>query len=359
MNNDYRIKKRIGAFEAALLGNVLYILGVLIFKVLLDWIGTPGQYNVILGAVEFGTMSAFWIVFNWLMYRNVADGKKGGFGRYIFYTCLPIFIFTIGSLVIMVLFPGQGFSSTWNQFSFVIAPTLFWYLPFGLVYHFVGSLVPMAAYFAICLVWVILLQGIGIALGSKRRAKMHEREEKRIAYMEQQAKVTAEKVAASYSRHERRKAREAAAAEAKAMKQKAASRKSRRPDPKDPFGDDEDQTQIIYTEAFTAITDEMLEEADRKKREALEVKMEEAAIPAKNVNQMKKHVEENLADEIDTEAVNRAIRETQAALNLQSDVKQSRQAEEMERRRSETKDIAAELESIRRRFSQEEDRSKK
>ncbi|MDO4287642.1 MAG: hypothetical protein Q4C55_00500 [Eubacterium sp.] len=354
MNNNYRIKKRIGAFESALLGNVLYILGALIFKVALDIIGTAGGYNLIFGAVEFGVMSLFWVIFNWLMFRNVADGKKGGYGRYIFYACLPIILFTAGSLVVMYAFPGQGFSATWNQFSFVVAPTLFWYLPFGLIYHFIGSYLPVAAFFGISLVWVILLQSVGIALGAKRRAKMHEREEKRIAYMERQAKITAEKVAASYSRNERRKAAKAQAESKRAAEE---GRRSRRPNPKDPFGDDGDNTQIIYTEAFTAITDEMLEEADRKKREALEEKMEWAKAPSPKVRRVKNQVEKNLADEIDTEAVNRAIRETQAGLNTQSGNKEA-QAPDMDRRRSETQDIAAELASIRRRFAQEDRNSK-
>lgn len=350
MNNNYRIKKRMGAFESALLGNVLYILGVLIFKVILDLIGTAGGYNMIFGAVEFSVMSLFWVAFNWLMFRNVADGKKGGYARYIFYSCLPIIIFTIGTAVIMYGFPGQGFSATWNQFSFVVAPTLFWYLPFGLIYHFLGGILPMAAYFGIYLLWVIVLQAIGIAAGAGRRAKMHEREEKRIAYMERQAKITAEKVAASYSRNEKRRVARQQAADKRSAE---APRRPRRVNPNDPFDDGEDQTQIIYTEAFTAITDEMLEEADRKKREALEEKMAGAKTPSPGVRNVKNRVSKQLADEIDTDAVNRAIRETQAGLgNTGKDA-------DMKRRRSETQDIAAELESIRRRFAQEDQQSKK
>lgn len=75
--------------------------------------------------------------------------------------------------------PGTNFTSAWNEFTFLVAPTIFWYLPYGLIYHFIGSAIPIVVYFIICLILVIVFQGIGIAMGSGRRKKLRERAERR------------------------------------------------------------------------------------------------------------------------------------------------------------------------------------
>lgn len=62
----------------------------------------------------------------------------------------------------------------------------------------------------------------------------------------------------------------------------------------------------------------MLEEAERRKRENLEDKMADAAGPSGETEEILDHVEKGLIDEIDTEAVNRAIAETQKALRQRS-----------------------------------------
>lgn len=355
--NNYHIKKRMSPIETALLGNLIYIVLVLILKNVLDLIGNDGNYKLWFGAIELVIMAGYWIFLNWFLFRNPASHQDGSYAKYIFFSLLPILVFTIVSTIVIYAAPGTNFTSAWNEFTFLVAPTIFWYLPYGLIYHFIGSAIPIVVYFVICLILVIVFQGIGIAMGSGRRKKLRERAERREKEKEQ---ISVEKVIEPYNK-KRRPAASQQAAPQKPKKKAPAKPQPKKADPKDPFGDDDDQPQIIYTEAFSVITDEMLEEAERRKRENLEDKMAEAATPSGEAEEILDHVEKGLIDEIDTEAVNRAIAETQRGLKA---AKQPRKAPRekdnvLDREKSETQDITAELEHIRKLMSQNDKNKRK
>lgn len=358
--NNYHIKKRMSPIETALLGNLIYIVLVLILKNVLDLIGNDGNYKLWFGAIELVITAGYWIILNWFLFRNPASHQDGSYAKYIFFSLLPILVFTIIATVVIYTAPGTNFTSAWNEFTFLVAPTIFWFLPYGLIYHFIGSALPIVVYFGICLVLVVIFQSIGIAMGSGRRRKLRERAEKREREKEEKEKVSVEKVIEPYNKKRRPAASQQPAAQ-KPKKKAQPKPQPKKADPNDPFGDDDDQPQIIYTEAFSVITDEMLEEAERRKRENLEDKMAEAATPSGEAEEILDHVEKGLIDEIDTEAVNRAIAETQRGLKA---AKQPRKAPRekdnvLDREKSETQDITAELEHIRKLMSQNDKNKRK
>lgn len=197
--NNYHIKKRMSPIETALLGNLIYIVLVLILKNVLDLIGNDGNYKLWFGAIELVITAGYWIILNWFLFRNPASHQDGSYAKYIFFSLLPILVFTIVSTIVIYAAPGTNFTSAWNEFTFLVAPTIFWYLPYGLIYHFIGSAIPIVVYFIICLILVIVFQGIGIAMGSGRRKKLRERAERREKEKEQ---ISVEKVIEPYNKKE-------------------------------------------------------------------------------------------------------------------------------------------------------------
>ncbi|MEG0377788.1 MAG: hypothetical protein RR614_04840 [Eubacterium sp.] len=356
--NNYLIRKRMGYIEAALLGNLIYIVLVLLFKKIFDMMGNTGNYNIILGTVFFVVISAYLIGFNWFVFRNTTEKKGGYYNKYIACAMLPIFVLTLAACTVITVMPGDGFGTIWSQFAFLVAPMLFWYLPFGLVFHFIGNFLPIIVFFIICFAYIIILQMIGIALGAANRTRLREREEKRA----ESSKISVEKATQAYSNPNpprRRKAapvNEAQAASPKIQPQRKAPVK-KKADPKDPFASDGDTTQIIYTESFTAITDEMLAAENIKKRQNLESKMEKAAPVSVAVKNVEKAVEVDLSDEIDVNAVKRAIMESQKAVGAPE--KTETPESPFSDQKAETQNISEELESIRQKMTQRERRRRK
>ncbi|MDO9491496.1 hypothetical protein [Acetobacterium sp.] len=162
--NQIKRKRRLSALEAAVLGNILYIVIVLIFKNVFDLIRTS-DFNYLFNGIQLLTIGAFWITLFAICFKNISGDEKPKTIRYMLYSLIPIVVLTGTLTVVSTMFPGQDTSSIWNQFAFIAAPTIFWYLPYGLIYQLIGSEISIFVLFGIGLVLTIVFQVIGIVLG--------------------------------------------------------------------------------------------------------------------------------------------------------------------------------------------------
>jgi hypothetical protein len=78
---------------------------------------------------------------------------------------IPIVVLTVSLTLVSLFAPGQDTMNVWNQFAFLAAPTIFWYLPFGLIYQLVGNSISIFAFFGISLIFTVVFQIIGVVLG--------------------------------------------------------------------------------------------------------------------------------------------------------------------------------------------------
>ncbi|OXS26329.1 MAG: hypothetical protein BI182_06180 [Acetobacterium sp. MES1] len=162
--NQIKRKRRLSALEAAVLGNILYIVIVLIFKNIFDLTRTS-NFDYLFNGIQLITIGAFWIILFTVCFKNISGNEKPKTLRYVVYSLIPIIVLTGTLTVVSTMFPGQDTNSIWNQFAFIAAPTIFWYLPFGLIYQLVGGELSVFLLFGIALVMTIVFQVIGIVLG--------------------------------------------------------------------------------------------------------------------------------------------------------------------------------------------------
>ncbi len=311
--NVYRLKRRMSPIESALAANLIYIILVLIFKVINDGLAGMSdtvQYNYVLGGVELAVAVVFWIGYNWYIFRQASPKKQGSYAGYIFLTMLPIMVLTIAMILVVYLVPGNSFTTAWNQFSFLVAPTVFWYMPFGLLYATVGQMLPIAVFMLMCFILVVAFQVVGIAVGSSQRRKMREEAEKEEAL---QQRVSVKQVAESYVPPKTQKRPEP-------VRRKAPTRRPKH-NINDPFEDDDDE-QIIYTEAFTPITDDIIEAANREKREKLKSKMADAVEKRSMTSEVildkvRNDMEDDLIQSIDITSVNQKLNAARKAVETE------------------------------------------
>ena len=250
MNNFY-LKRRLTPMGAALLGNFIYLIVCVIMQQILKPSNMAGNdYNIIIGIIEFAVVVGFWVLFYYLTFRRHISAHGSPYWQYILFSILPIFLITVAGGILLYLFPVNDFASIWNEFSFLMAPMLFYYIPFGLLFKVIGSSIPFMAFLGICLVIMMLAQVLGIALGGNNRKQLAVKLEKEaqkaaLAHQEMVERLEKEKLIQAETR----------------LKNEAYRTKSSR----DPFADDRDDTQVIYTEAFSVITDEMIEQAQQQK----------------------------------------------------------------------------------------------
>ncbi|MGV8905365.1 MAG: hypothetical protein ACOH15_02065 [Acetobacterium sp.] len=172
--NQIKRKRRLTALEAAVLGNILYLMIVIIFKSVFDIIGRTGGFNYLYNGIELGVVGLFWIIVFGRSFKNIYPGDKPHYFKYMFFSLIPIVVLTIGLTLVSLLWPGQDTNSTWNQFAFLAAPTIFWYLPYGLIYQLIGSYISIYVFFGIALGVTILFQILGILVGRRVGRKYRE-----------------------------------------------------------------------------------------------------------------------------------------------------------------------------------------
>lgn len=104
----------------------------------LIWIRTS-DFNYLFNGIQLLTVGAFWITLLVICFKNISGNEKPKAFRYVLYSLVPIIVLTATLTVVSIMFPGQDTNSIWNQFAFIAAPTIFWYLPYGLIYQLIGG----------------------------------------------------------------------------------------------------------------------------------------------------------------------------------------------------------------------------
>ncbi|MGN0194120.1 MAG: hypothetical protein ACI39G_03295 [Pseudoramibacter sp.] len=264
MNRGVRLRHRLNSLSTALLANVLNLLIILILKGILDvGVKSNGHYNMTYGVVQLAVIVGFWLYITYAAFKSSSDADDNQvFGKYLIYSLLPMLIMTVLTTIIMIKgHTGIRFIKSWNAFTFVVSPTLYLFLPFGVLSVWLGSRIPVIAFCYLCIGIIAAAQIVGYAIGSKSRKVSEAKDRKRKAledkYMlEQQEKAKAGETEAA----------PAAAAAAAESKPKAARKpRPKRTDASDPLGD-VDSPAVIETEAFSPITDEMVEKVLREER---------------------------------------------------------------------------------------------
>lgn len=172
--NQIKRKRRLTAIETAVLGNILYLILVIIFKTVFNIVGRTNGFNYLFNGIELAVVGLFWIILFASSFKNIYAGDKPHYIKYIFFTLMPIIILTAGLTLVSMLWPGQDTNSIWNQFTFLAAPTIFWYLPYGLIYQFIGNYISIYAFFGIALGVTVLFQIIGILAGRRMGKKYRD-----------------------------------------------------------------------------------------------------------------------------------------------------------------------------------------
>ncbi|MBK5244041.1 MAG: UbiA prenyltransferase family protein [Eubacteriaceae bacterium] len=172
--NQIKRKRRLTAIEAAVLGNILYLIIVIIFKSVFNIVGRTSGFNYLFNGIELAVVGLFWIILFARSFKNIYAGEKPRYIKYIFFTLIPIIILTVALTLVSMLWPGQDTNSIWNQFTFLAAPTIFWYLPYGLIYQLIGHYVSIYVFFGIALGVTVLFQMIGIVAGQRMGKKYRE-----------------------------------------------------------------------------------------------------------------------------------------------------------------------------------------
>jgi hypothetical protein len=286
----FHIRRKINSLTTALIGNIFNLLIILVLKGVLDVIQSArgdDQYSLGFGIAALAAVMAYWVFFTYKAFANSTDDDDRNYGPYLLLCMLPMGLFTVIALLIMQFGGGASFAGVWNGLTFGIAPTLFLYFPYGVIYHFIGAKVPMIAFFLAVLVLMVALQSIGFMLGKKQREATETRERRRKALAEklqtEQAEAEAQKAATLKAAAET--AEPAASASVSKIRRRTADHERiGRLMHKDPLGDVE-STPIIETEAFSPITDEMIEKVMREEKR----KQREAALQARRMKKPGKH----------------------------------------------------------------------
>ncbi len=157
-------KRRLSPLETSVFGNVIYVLLVLIFKNIFDASGSS-NFNYLVSGLQLGVVGVFWIGLFAVSFKNIYAGDKKRYFSYVFYTLIPILILTASVTLVTIFAPGETASAIWNQFTFLAAPTIFWYLPYGIIYQLTDATITVFVLFGIGLLMTIIFQISGIILG--------------------------------------------------------------------------------------------------------------------------------------------------------------------------------------------------
>lgn len=260
MNKGIRLRRRLNSLSTALIANILNLLLILIFKGILDaGVKSNGSYNMTYGVIELVVIVGFWIYFTYAAFKSSTDDDDNQvFGKYLLYSLLPTVIMAVLTTVIILKgHPGIRFLKVWNAFTFVVSPTLYLFLPFGVLSVWLGSRVPFIAFMFICIGVIAAAQAVGYAFGAQSRKVSEAKDRKRKALEDKYMLEQQEKAEAGETEEPQQAQPKPAAPKIKARR--------RRPDAGDPLSDVESPA-VIETEAFSPITDEMIDKVLREER---------------------------------------------------------------------------------------------
>lgn len=284
---NYRNKRKINRLTTALLGIFFYILVVLLLKSIQNAF-TPGSGGMLVfNCVELVIITLYLIGYTWYNFRNASQESNQSFWKYLILIMIPFVVMTVITIIVTYAGGADSFSPIWNRVTFVIAPTLYCFIPYGILFKLIPAM-PVALFMILCLAYMVLMQFLGYVLGASSRKYAKEREEKRYE-MEQAVLQQQDKMA--------QKAYEARVRKEQLRKEQSAKERIQRSayvDENDPLKDVVSPP-VIETEAFSMITDEMIAEAVKHQR----IKSSEEKIAAIKARQAQKSSAQSKAQVMD------------------------------------------------------------
>lgn len=175
---NLRVSKKLRATTAAFFAVILYLLIVIVLNLLQSLIDPSGEeYNLVYGVIQFLVATVYWVIYNYLIFSREGKTSIGAIITYLVFNLFPIIVFTIATAVIVYFYPTTEFTLSWNLLTWIIAPTIFWFLPYSYIYYTFGYYINIPIYMGLMLIYIVLVEIIGIILGLARRAHIKEKEE--------------------------------------------------------------------------------------------------------------------------------------------------------------------------------------
>lgn len=327
---NYRNKLKVNHTITALLGIFFYILTVLVLKTIQNWISVGTTGMTVFGILKLILVMAFFVFYSWWNFKSASQETLGTFCKYLLLMMIPFLVMTIITIILTYTASNSSFGSNWNAVTFFIAPTIFCFIPFGVIYQAMSSL-PVAAFFIVCLLIMAVFQIIGFLFGNGSRKFAKERELVRAEQDQKMMKRQDEMARRAIENRQRNEERKR-------------STETRRTviDEHDPLKDIE-STAVVETEAFSMITDDMIREAIRQNK----IKTTEQKV----AERMQRNVS---GQRMKTDTIKTA-KDTQ-----QQDIQKSRQADQISQAKKEqlkaTQDLQKELALIRERLEKEDNK---
>lgn len=189
---NQRISRTFSASTAALIAVIFYIIIAVALNLIQSVIDPTGDtYNEAFGIIQLIIVTLYWIGINYYFFSRPGRTGVGAIVTYLVFTILPIALFTIASICIVEFYPTTDFILSWNLLTWVISPTIFWYLPYSYIYYAFGYSFSLTVFMGVILIYNIAMIFIGIILGlarysyaSEKKAIPKRKQKKRISQNE-------------------------------------------------------------------------------------------------------------------------------------------------------------------------------
>lgn len=175
---DLKVSNKLSVSTAALFGVLIYLFIVIVLNIIQSFVDPTNEgYNLVYGVIQFLIATLYWIVYNYLIFSRPGQTSFSSAITYLVFTLLPISVFTLASSIMIYFYPTTDFTLSWNILSWIIAPAMFWYLPYSYIFYAFGYYINVPIFMGLMLAYVFLIEIIGIVLGLARRAHVTELEE--------------------------------------------------------------------------------------------------------------------------------------------------------------------------------------
>ncbi len=177
---NQRVARSISVSTAGLVAVIFYLLLTLVLNLVQNILNPTGEeFNQIYAMIQLGIISAYWIILNFFYFSRPGKSRASTVIIYTLYTLLPIILFAIGSVVVIEFYPTTEFILSWNLMTWLIGPTLFWFLPYSYIYYSFGFSIPITWFMGIILAYILVIFLMGIILGLIARSYSAEKATKR------------------------------------------------------------------------------------------------------------------------------------------------------------------------------------
>lgn len=168
---NLKVSRSLSISTAALIAIIFYLILVVILNLLQSVIDPTGEaYNEIYSIVELVIISIYWIAINFFFFSRPGRTGASSIIFYLLFLMLPIICFTVATVSVVEFYPTTDFIPSWNLMTWLVAPTLFWYLPYSYIYFVLNYSVSISIFLGIILVYNLSIICIGIVLGLARRS---------------------------------------------------------------------------------------------------------------------------------------------------------------------------------------------